>query len=468
MKKLPQNLLKFKNIKFNPSVNEWRNSIYSFNKYSLNTYLNEKVVSILLNSYFNLTHFKERKFYSLRRIVVGQPDIRHNLNNIIMHIYVFNKEKLFYLKRLFKLKKIIKDFYKNKKITNLSPKYLKIVSKWLPEYLMHRLINIKFPGSRIRLMINNKKFHEFFVSLKKKQDLVKNYVLYPNTNIENSNLIEPLNTYNLCKSFKNDFFVESYKFKYNNLLYSMQYYNNEYNNKNNIKYIYKWLKLYNKKGIYTRYLSQIYVRKLYLNNFKFNFVNLTYLSNIIHNIYNKKVLINIINVKYLHLDSSLFIDAIVRKLRDRNKRVLKVLRKALTLSKIPRIHPRLLIKAEKWDKEIYEVKEMNPSNYKDIMCNNIVYKAANSRRNNIFLYLKNTHIIGIWLEGKGRLTRRLTASRAVHKRTYVGTMKNIFSSYQGYSSMLSKGYQKSNIDYINMNSYNRNGSFGIKSYQTTY
>lgn len=248
----------------------------------------------------------------------------------------------------------------------------------------------------------------------------------------------------------------------------MQYYNNEYNNKNNIKYIYKWLKLYNKKGIYTRYLSQIYVRKLYLNNFKFNFVNLTYLSNIIHNIYNKKVLINIINVKYLHLDSSLFIDAIVRKLRDRNKRVLKVLRKALTLSKIPRIHPRLLIKAEKWDKEIYEVKEMNPSNYKDIMCNNIVYKAANSRRNNIFLYLKNTHIIGIWLEGKGRLTRRLTASRAVHKRTYVGTMKNIFSSYQGYSSMLSKGYQKSNIDYINMNSYNRNGSFGIKSYQTTY
>jgi len=147
--------------------------------------------------------------------------------------------------------------------------------------------------------------------------------------------------------------------------------------------------------MYSGYLSQIYVRKLYLNNFKFNFVNLTYLSNILQKIYNKKVIINITNVKYLHLDSSLLIDAIVRKLRDRNKRVLKVLRKALTLSIIPRIHPRLLIKTAKREKEIYEVKEINASGYKDIMCNNIKYKSENSRRNNIFLFLKNTHIIGM-------------------------------------------------------------------------
>jgi hypothetical protein len=47
------------------------------------------------------------------------------------------------------------------------------------------------------------------------------------------------------------------------------------------------------------------------------------------------------------MDNSIFIDAIVRKLRDRNKRVLKVLRKALTLSKIPTLHPLLLINAKK-------------------------------------------------------------------------------------------------------------------------
>jgi hypothetical protein len=82
--------------------------------------------------------------------------------------------------------------------------------------------------------------------------------------------------------------------------------------------------------------------------------------------------------------------------------------------------------------------------------------------------MKNTHIIGIFLEGKGRLTRRLTASRAVDKLTYKGTFKNIYSSMQNRSSVLSKGYQNSNIDYINVNSYNRNGSYGIKSHNSTY
>jgi hypothetical protein len=89
-------------------------------------------------------------------------------------------------------------------------------------------------------------------------------------------------------------------------------------------------------------------------------------------------------------------------------------------------------------------------------------------KKNIFQSIKNIHIIGIRLEGKGRLTRRLTASRSVFKVTYIGTMKNIFSSYQGKSAMLSKGFEKSNLDFLNVNSYNRNGSFGIKSSHNTF
>jgi hypothetical protein len=97
-----------------------------------------------------------------------------------------------------------------------------------------------------------------------------------------------------------------------------------------------------------------------------------------------------------------------------------------------------------------------------------MYEPIKSIQKNIFHYIKNMHIIGIRLEGKGRLTRRLTASRSIFKLTYIGTMKNIFSSNQGYSSMLSKGFQKSTLDYINANSYNRNGSFGIKSSHNTF
>jgi hypothetical protein len=103
-----KNLAKFKYNKFNPSVNEWKNSLYSFNKYYLNTYLDEKVVNIILNSYFNLTQFKTDKFYSLKRIIVGKSDIKHSINSIILNLYIFNKEKLFYLKRIWMLNKIVK------------------------------------------------------------------------------------------------------------------------------------------------------------------------------------------------------------------------------------------------------------------------------------------------------------------------------------------------------------------------
>jgi hypothetical protein len=245
-------------------------------------------------------------------------------------------------------------------------------------------------------------------------------------------------------------------------LYSIyNYYNNEYIN-NNIKYLYKGIKENLTERIYIVYLYQKYLSKLYINTFKFNIINLSNLSQIISNIYNKKVIINIINVKYLHMDNGLFINAIVRKLRDRNKRVLKVLRKAITLSKIPSIHPLLLIKAKEWVQDTFEF------NSKNIMYRNIISNCMQTIKKNIFQSIKNIHIIGIRLEGKGRLTRRLTASRSVFKVTYIGTMKNIFSSYQGKSAMLSKGFEKSNVDYLNVNSYNRNGSFGIKSYHNTF
>jgi len=397
MNKLSKILTKFKYNKFNPSINEWRNSIYSFNKYNLNTYINEKIINTLLNSYFNLTPFKEDKFYSLRRIFVGLSDIKYNMNTIIFNIYIFNKEKLFYLKRIWMLKKIV-----NKRTKDSLSKKTNIFSK--------KILSIK---NNTMLLFTNKNLHSLTINKPEK-------------------------------------------------LYSIyNYYNNEYLN-NNIKYLYKGIKENITERIYIVYLYQKYLSKLYINTFKFNIINISNVSKIISNIYNKKVIVNIINVKYLHMDNGLFIDAIVRKLRDRNKRVLKVLRKAITLSKIPSIHPLLLIKANEWIQETLEL------NYKNIMYKNIISNCMQTIKKNIFQSIKNIHIIGIRLEGKGRLTRRLTASRSVFKVTYIGTMKNIFSSYQGKSAMLSKGFEKSNLDYLNVNSYNRNGSFGIKSYHNTF
>jgi hypothetical protein len=444
MNKFSQILAKFKYNKFNPSVNEWRNSIYSFNKYYVNTYLHEKLVTILLNSYFNLTQFKVyNKFYSLKRIIVGQPDIKHNTNSIILNIYIFNKEKLFYLKKLLKLNKIIKKKVIRSSISSLYEK-INIISRGKKMYKKRDKKRIQFNSQQIlsveNYILKQKTLEK--VSTKQTLNVKQNKILF----MDNKNL-EKITTKWVNNPEK---------------LYSIyNYYNNEYSN-NNIKYLYKGIIVNIRERVYIVYLYQKYLSKLYFNTFKFNILNLSTLSKILYNIYNKKVIINIINIKYLHMDNGVFIDAIVRKLRDRNKRVLKVLRRAITLSKIPTITPILLINAKKWIQETLEF------NSKNIIYKNIMNESPKSIKKNIFHYIKNMHIIGIRLEGKGRLTRRLTASRSIFKLTYIGTMKNIFSSNQGYSSMLSKGFEKSNIDYINVNSYNRNGSFGIKSYHNTF
>jgi hypothetical protein len=62
------------------------------------------------------------------------------------------------------------------------------------------------------------------------------------------------------------------------------------------------------------------------------------------------------------------------------------------------------------------------------------------------------------------LTRRFTASRSVFKVKWKGNLKNIDSSYKGLSTVMLRGHAKSNVQYTNVNSKNRNGSFGIKGW----
>jgi hypothetical protein len=229
---------------------------------------------------------------------------------------------------------------------------------------------------------------------------------------------------------------------------------------NNIKNIYSELNTHNikiiskllKNKFYKLYLYRLYMNNLFINKYKFSFMNILSLKNILYKLFNKNINISIINTKYLYLNNSLFIDAIVRKLKDRNRKALVMLRKAFALVNIPMVSSIFLLKLKK-----------NISYYNDKL--NLYGEFINKKliKLSIFESLKNTHMIGIRLIGKGRLTRRLTASRAILKRTHVGNLKNIYSTFRGLSVTTSKGFEKSNIDYINGNSYNRNGSFGIRS-----
>lgn len=83
-------------------------------------------------------------------------------------------------------------------------------------------------------------------------------------------------------------------------------------------------------------------------------------------------------------------------------------------------------------------------------------------RNIIINNLKYKHTTGFRLEAKGRLSRRYTASRSVFKLKYKGNLLNLDSSFRGISSIILKGNLKSNIQYTNLKSKTRIGSFGIK------
>ena len=83
-------------------------------------------------------------------------------------------------------------------------------------------------------------------------------------------------------------------------------------------------------------------------------------------------------------------------------------------------------------------------------------------KNNVLDLMKHQITSGARFEASGRLTRRLTALRAVFKYRYVGSLKNIRSSYIGKSSNMLRGYIKSNSQYTLMQSKTRNGTFGLK------
>jgi hypothetical protein len=151
--------------------------------------------------------------------------------------------------------------------------------------------------------------------------------------------------------------------------------------------------------------------------------------------YDKKIEIKLIELKSIHLNSDVFSSAVALKLRDRKNKATSILRKAiLQMVKIPDLH--------------------TIRTFDDRM--------DNINKNNILNVIKQQVVSGVRFEASGRLTRRLTAMRAVFKYRYTGSLKNLRSSLNSKSSTILRGYVKSNSQYTVINSKTRNGSFGLK------
>jgi hypothetical protein len=431
--KMMENFNNFKYNKFNPSVNEWLNSIYSFNKNNLNTLLSNKIVTDIMDSYFNIKPYKssfekEDKDSPLKRIFVSVPEVKSSLNYNNIFIYVFNKERIIFNKKITKLQKI---HYNNK------------LSNWTLSNDFSNFYNVKFSDNKlsnfnifipIKIYINT--FIKSFNS-KVNMEIIKILHTKLYTELFNERIKDKISNFILYKRNMKDNLVKDNK--------------NIYNFDEKLTEIHEIMKI----KYYILFFYKRYITKIYFNRLKFNYINLFSLSKIFYKIYNKRTNINIINLKYLHLDNSLFINAIVRKLKRRKSKILKVLRKALILPKIPEIDSMFLLRK----KDVIQ----------DIMCDFINFdKYINIKDiyNTIFKSLKNTHVIGMRIEGKGRLTKRFTASRATYKKSYKGSLKNMYSSSKGLSAVMSRGF-RSNLNFVNLNSHYRNGSYGIKGWHST-
>lgn len=203
--------------------------------------------------------------------------------------------------------------------------------------------------------------------------------------------------------------------------------------------------VWSKKGYKLEQRMSNYEERINFNMLKFSFLFVNQddlgLTSILNKMYSKKIEIKLVDLKSIHLNSDVFSSAIALKLRDRKNKAVRILRKAiLQMTNIPDLHT-----IRTFDDRMENVDE-----------------------NNIINVIKQQVVTGVRFEASGRLTRRLTAMRAVFKYRYTGSLKDLRSSLNSKSSTTLRGCVKSNAQYTIINSKTRNGSFGLKGWVSSH
>ncbi len=236
------------------------------------------------------------------------------------------------------------------------------------------------------------------------------------------------------------------------------------------KKYYNLLAVYNLKKYRNLFLYKKKIILLIFSKYKYNIYNFLGLKNILNKIYSKKIELNLTNLKYIYLDSNILTEAIAKKLKNRKNNVLKNIIKAIALVKIPFIleheyitnKNKITFNSILLNRDLKNFVSNDGINFKDLMY--IPFQKLS-----IALYnLKYKTINGIRIQATGRLTKRLTALRSISKFKQKGTLKNVYSSFYGMSTIMLLGYMKSNLQYIRKNYNNRNGSYGIKTNISSY
>ena len=202
----------------------------------------------------------------------------------------------------------------------------------------------------------------------------------------------------------------------------------------------------------------LYKQLLYINESKFNYNYLSVLSALLKKIYNKNVQFDIINLKYFYLNSDIFLQSILLKIKRDRKRLIRKLKYLVTKSKINKVS-KFISYNPKTKNTANFVNGTDPVNY--LVFENSL-KNKKTIKKTVLSSIKYKTVTGVRLEAKGRLTKRYTASRSMSRLRYKGNLVNIDSSYLGLSSVLLRGNLRSNLQYTKLKSKTRIGSFGLK------
>lgn len=409
-----------------PANKEWDNSVYTYNKNAIKLLpsLDDIIISFI-RSYFNMFNRKlERKIklpflktwrkrLSIRNIWVSRCELKHSNDKVIITLYIYNRR----YKYLFN--KILNIIYKKKKIINRSRN-------------RNRIRNISRSISFIK-----KSFIQNINILK--QRLKWSYMLvYKKIKVKHANFNE-----NWWKNVRKTYFT----------LFIKKYCRRE------ILYIkYKQVMLFNK--------------------FKFNDMYISPIKNLLCKIYNKEIEFNLVTLKNIHLNSDILAQVLISKIRNKKNRALRVLKASVRNIKTPILNNRTILRRESVELidvqnliiNDFIVKPKSNNYYWDKILNNKLYYNDNNIdiQNTILNSIKFKTVSGIRIKASGRITRRIIAERATYKLKSVGTLKNIDSSYKGLPSIMVRGNKKSNIQYTNLNSRTRIGSFGLKSWISGY
>ena len=409
---------------FPPANKEWINSIYTYNSSAEKALPNlDKNLALLVKSFFNLHSNKLKKNVaklksrrievikarrSVKNILVSNSELKHTNDKVIITVYVYNSEKKYYLN---KMKKISDVF--NPKLD-----------------ISYEIRNIKKISLNLKSKLQKLSLNVYSLTANKKFKLDKNTRL----NIDKHRKI----------------------------------------------YIKSFVRKFLRKEIISMYFKQL----LAFNKMKFEKRRIFVLNNQIKKLYNKNVEFNFITLKYPYFNDHIFSTVLITKIKNlsRVKRNFMIaIKKSLNMLNIPAIKSQDIYD-DMYNKEmVYE--NLNISNLSsnsfgkksDILDISPISHLSNlnpsdntdttenlSRLIQVFKLTKNKFLNGVRIEIAGRLTRRSKAVRSIFKIRNKGNIRNKDSSDKGLSTVMLRGYAKSNLQYKKLYSKVRGGSFGLK------